>query len=154
MKKFKINLRKETFYINNTNSVIGDIYFSIGDWYFPEKYWDDFVVILLAWLTKQIVKLYFDKKQVVEMCFMEGCFKISLTLNNQYQCTIKFIEGEKLAGDKEIVYKTVTVPFEDVKIEAKKACEVLLNMKKSKELDFEEDYEKLEESYNMLLKIS
>lgn len=154
MERLKINIRKETLYINCSGSVIGDISFSIGDWYFPEKDWDDFVVVMLYWLTKELVELSVDKNKIVDAPFMEGCFKIVLTLDKQNQCNIKFIEGEKLAGDKEIVYKTVTVPFEEVKIEAKKACEVLLNMKKSKELDFKEDYEKLEDAYNMLLNVS
>lgn len=150
MSNFKINLKKETLYINDSNCVIGDIYFSVGDWYFPEKYWDDFVVVLLSWLSKQTVKL--DTNNLVEMRFMEGCFKISLTLDKKHQCTIQFIEGEKLAGDKEIIHKTITVPFESVKSEVLKACELLLKMKESKELDFEKDYEELKDSYELLCK--
>ena len=152
MNKFKINLEKETFYINNSNSVIGIICFSIDDWFFPSKRWDDFVVILLAWLTKQVVALAFNKEKIIEMDFMEGDFKISIKNSSQNLCTVHFIEGEKLAGDEEIIHKTITVPFEDVKNEVRKACEVLLHMKETKELDFEEDYEKLKESYELLCK--
>lgn len=150
MSKFFIKLREDTFFINSSGSVIGDICFAVDDWYFPDKNWDDFVVILLSWLAQQIMNLYLDKNQVVEMSFMEGCFKVSLTLNNHYQCTIRFIEGEKLAGDKEIIYNTITVPFEEVKDEVRKACELLIRLKTSKILDFEENYEKLKQVYELL----
>ena len=153
MDRLKINLRKENLYINNSGSVIGDICFSVGDWYFPEKDWDDFVVVMLYWLTQELVELNFKKSKIAEAPFMEGCFKITLTLDNQKQCIIQFVEGEKLAGDEEIIHKTITVPFEDVKCEVKKACEVLLNMKETKKLDFEEDYEELKTSYDLLCKL-
>nr|VFK39667.1 MAG: hypothetical protein BECKSD772F_GA0070984_104612 [Candidatus Kentron sp. SD]VFK47130.1 MAG: hypothetical protein BECKSD772E_GA0070983_10886 [Candidatus Kentron sp. SD] len=152
MNKLKINLKKETFYINDSNCVIGDICFSVGDWYFPDKDWDDFVVVFLSWLTSQLTELNFNKKSIVEVDFMEGDFKISLALDQNNQCTITFIEGEKLDGDKETIYKTTTVPFEAVKIEVLKACELLLKMKESKELNFEKDYKELKESYELLCK--
>lgn len=152
MNKFKIHLVKESFYLNEGGAVIGVICFSVDGWYFPGENWDDFVVVMLDWLTQELIELNFNKNKTAEAPFMEGCFKISLALDNQKQCIIQFIEGEKLAEDKEIIHKTITVPFEDVKSEVKKACELLLHMKETKELDFEEDYEKLKESYELLCK--
>lgn len=152
MKKFNIKLERESFYINEGGSVIGIICFHSEGSFFPGKQWDDFVVVMLYWLAKEVVALSFNTNKTVESPFMEGCFKIALSLNNESQCIIQFIEGEKLAGDDEIIHKEITVPFEDVKDEVKKACELLLKMKETKELDFEEDYEKLKESYEMLCK--
>nr|VFK45199.1 MAG: hypothetical protein BECKSD772F_GA0070984_12144 [Candidatus Kentron sp. SD]VFK49697.1 MAG: hypothetical protein BECKSD772E_GA0070983_12174 [Candidatus Kentron sp. SD]VFK81344.1 MAG: hypothetical protein BECKSD772D_GA0070982_13191 [Candidatus Kentron sp. SD] len=153
MDRVKISLRKESFYLNEGGAVIGDICFSVADdWYFPEKDWDDFVVRILYWITKSLISLIFKENQPQETPFMEGTFKVSIYLNEKEQCTINFIEGEKFFGDKEIIHKTTTVPFESVKSEVLKACELLLKMKESKELDFEYDYEKLKESYEMLCK--
>ena len=42
--------------------------------------------------------------------------------------------------------------FEKRKAEVKKACELLLKMKETKELDFEDDYQELKESYELLCK--
>jgi hypothetical protein len=153
MKAFKIKLRKESFYINNSRSVIGDICFSVDDWCFPDKNWDDFVAALVYWLTHITTELASRKKEVVEMGFMEGCFKISITLEGENQCKIKFIEGEKLAGDEEIIHKTIITPFEGLKTEVKNACETLIQMKESKELDFEKDYENLKTSYDLLCEL-
>ena len=152
MSEFKINLRKETFYINDSRSLIGDICVSVGNWYFPGKNWDDFVVVVVDWLTQELIDLNFDKNKVAEAPFMEGCFKLSITVDKQNQCIIKFVEGEKLSGDQEIIHKNITIPFEDLKNEVKKACELLLYMKETKELDFEKDYEELKESYELLCK--
>jgi|GEM_PF-1656522 len=152
MDRLKINLRKETLYINGSGAVIGDICFSVGDWYFPEKDWDDFVVRLLYWITKNLINLKFKEKQPQEMPFMEGPFKVSIQLNEKDECLVNFIEGEKFFGDKEIMHKTITVPFEDIKSEVKNSCNILLHMKETKELDFEDDYEILKESYDLLCK--
>ena len=150
MDKLKIHLKKESFYINNAKSVIGVICFSTNDFYFPGKAWDDFVVVVLYWLTRELIELTFNKEKIAESPFMEGCFKVAFSLDAEEKCTIHFIEGEKLVGDEEIVHKTIVVPFEEVKREVKKACEILLEMKETKELDFEEDYEELKESYELL----
>ncbi len=152
MDRLNIHLKKESFYINKSGSVIGDICFSVGDWYFPEKAWDDFVVRLLYWITKGLINLKFKGEQPQEMPFMEGSFKVSIYLDEHSTCKIDFAEGEKFFGDQEIIHKTITVSFEDVKNEVRKACELLIRMKESKELDFEEDYEKLKESYELLCK--
>ena len=153
MKAFKIKLRKESFYINNSRSVIGDICFSVDGWCFPDKNWDDFVVVILDWLAQELIELNFNKNKVAETPFMEGCFKISFTLGKTHQCTINFVEGEKLAGDEEIIHKAIVIPFEDLKTEVKNACETLIQMKESKELDFEKDYENLKTSYDLLCKL-
>lgn len=152
MSTFKINLRKERFYLTNGKAIIGNICFSVNNWYFPKENWNDFVVTLLYWITRKLIRLKFKEKQPQEMDFMEGPFKVSIYLDKENQCTINFIEGEKLAGDNEIVHKTITLPFEEVKDEVKKACKILIDMKESKELDFEDDYQKLKESYELLCK--
>ena len=63
MKKFKIKLRKKTFYVNSGGSVIGDICFAVDEWFFPEKYWDDFVVTILYWLSQKLINLNFNRKE-------------------------------------------------------------------------------------------
>lgn len=154
MKNFKIKLRTNTFYINEGKSVIGDICYSVDGWDFPEEDWDDFVVIILLWLAQALIKLQFNKKEV-EVEFMEGCFKISLFLkeNDRSDVTIKFIEGDSFADQEEIILKTITTPFEELKNEVKNACETLIQMKESKEIDFEKDYEDLKNAYNLLCKL-
>ena len=151
MNSFKLVVRRESLCIES-NDVIGVICFAVNDWFFPEENWDDFVATILSWLSQALVKIKFKKEERVEVDFMEGCFKVDLALDVENLCTIQFIEGEKLSGDDEIIQKTIVVPFEDLKSEIKKACELLLKMKETGELDFEEEYEELKESYELLCK--
>jgi hypothetical protein len=151
MNNFNLIVREESLFMES-NDVIGVICFSINDWYFPGENWDDFVATILSWLSYALIKINFKKEREVEVGFMEGCFKVTFFLDLENLCTIQFIEGEKLSGDEEIIHKTITVPFKDLKSEVTNACELLLKMKETKELDFQEEYEELKESYDLLCK--
>ena len=154
-KKLKLVIDEDSFYLNKegSTSVIGIIYFDVNGYFFPERGWDDFVVALVSWLAKITIELSFDKQREVEMDFMDGPFKISLKLDDKSQCTVNFIEGEKLAGDKEIVHKTIILPFDDFKKEIIESCSKLLQIKDPEKMTFNNDYKNLEESYNLLLKV-
>lgn len=152
MNTFNITIKKETLYKNEGGAVVGDICFCVGNWYFPDKAWDDFVVRILYWFSQKLIKLRFDKKKYLEFPFMEGDFKTSLSLNKENKVTVEFIEGDSFADQKETILKTICISFEDLKEEVKKSCKLLLDMKESKELDFMYDYEDLKESYELLCK--
>lgn len=148
---FKLIIKKETLYVNSSDNVIGVIFYDINGFYFPEYDWGDFVVAILSWLTKVISDLQSLQDQQAEVFFMEGCFKIELQVNKNHQCKINFIEGNRLAGDEEIIHKSITVPLSEVIDEVTKSCEMIIQMKESKELDFELDYEELLEAYHSLV---
>ena len=150
MDKVKLNIKKDSLYINGSNSVIGTIYFDLDGYFFPSDDWYDFVVALLGWLAKITANLTKSEAKTVEMSFMEGPFKIALAVKEDYQCKIDCIEGEELAGDEEIIHKTITVPLDEVINEILKGCELIIQMKESKELEFDKDFEYLKESYNLL----
>ena len=40
-----------------------------------------FVVVMLSWLAQELVKLSFNKTEILDAPFMEGCFKITLSLD-------------------------------------------------------------------------
>lgn len=149
--RFKIIIDRETLYVNKSDNVIGVIFFESNKFYFPEHNWGDFVVAILSWLTKIVGDLQSSRSQKVEVSFMEGCFKVELQLNNYRQCKINFIEGEKLAGDKEITHKSIITPLDNVIDEVTKACEMIIRMRESKELEFDLDYEELLEAYHSLV---
>ena len=98
-------MQKETLYKNEGGAVVGDICFCVGNWYFPEKAWDDFVVRILYWFSQKLIKLRFDKKKYLEFPFMEGDFKTSLSLNKENKVTVEFIEGDSFADQKETILK-------------------------------------------------
>jgi len=154
--KFKLIIKEDSFYVNKegSESVIGIIYFDADGYSFPDPSWDDFVVVLLSWLINRIIELIFDKNKEVEMDFMDGPFKVSIKLDDKNQCTMNFIEGEKLDDEEEIIHKTIKVPFDSVKNEVINSCKKVLQIKDPKKMSFNDDYKNLEKSYNLLLKIS
>lgn len=148
---FRLILKKDSLYVNSSGNVIGVIFFEIDGFYFPENNWYDFVVRLLSWLSESILNLKSKIEEDLDMPFMEGCYKVELALDKKELCKINFIEGEKLAGDKEIIHKSITVPLNDVIDEVTKACEMIIRMRESKELEFDLDYEELLEAYHSLV---
>lgn len=151
---FHLIIKEETFYVNNSGNVIGEIFFEIDDVYFPELNWYDFAVRILSWLTENIVSVKQNNKESMDTPFMEGPFKVKFQLEKTKRCKIDFIEGEQLAGDKEIIHKTITIPLGEVIDEVTKACEMIIRMRESKELEFENDYEELLEAYHSLTRTS
>ena len=152
--KLKLIVKEDSFHKTMYGSVTGVIYFDVDGFLFPEQDWDDFVVSLLVCFSRILVMLKFDKNKNIDVLFQEGPFKVSIELDKENQCTISFIEGEKLAGDKEIIYKTITIPFESLKKEIVKSCSKALQIKDPKKMSFNEDYRDLEKAYSLLLKVS
>lgn len=149
---FNLKINKDSFYTNQSGSTIGIIFFEVDGYIFPSNDWYDFVVVLLYWLSKSIIDLIIKKETMIEMDFMEGPLKVSLILDQDDQCTINFIEGEKLAGDEEIIHRTITVPFSLVKNEVVKACKIVVQSKESGKIPFNDDYKNLKTTYDLLLK--
>jgi hypothetical protein len=149
---FHLIIKRDTLYVNSSGNVIGVIFFKVNGFYFPENNWHDFVVRLISWLTESTFNLKNKIKENLDMPFMEGCYKVEVALDKNNLCKIDFIEGEKLAGDKEIIHKSISIPLDTLINEVKKACETLLTIKNSGDLDFKNDYEELKKSYELLCK--
>jgi hypothetical protein len=150
----KLVIKEDDFHTTKYGSVFGIIYFDVDGYLFPEYGWDDFVVIILSWWAKGLIELIFDKTKEIGMSFMDGSFKALIKFENENQCTINFVEGEKLDDEEEIIHKTIKVPFDSVKNEVINSCKKVLQIKDPKKMSFNDDYKNLEKSYNLLLKIS
>ncbi|HEM7168437.1 TPA: hypothetical protein U2K68_004268, partial [Providencia stuartii] len=53
-----------------STQVFSEIYFKIGNTFFPEEKWDDFSVIILDWWLKKACNIKSDDKSVFN--FMDG----------------------------------------------------------------------------------
>lgn len=146
----KINIKENSIYLNESQSLIGIIFFSVGEYCFPSDDWYDFVVVLIGWLGKIAVDLYSCKSEEVQMSFMEGPFKIVLTLDNKNLCKISFIEGEKLADDQEIIHRMVMVPFPVLIDEIMNSCQTVIQVIKKKNFEYIKDYEELVSAYLLI----
>lgn len=146
----KINIDPESFYINKSENLIGIIYFEIDDFIFVSDDWYDFVNALLAWLGKVVLHLAKNEAKKVEMSFMEGPYKIALTLKEDFNCTIDCIEGEELSGSEEVTHKTSIVPLDQIVDAILNACEIVIQKKESGAIGFDRSYDNLRETYQSL----
>src|SRR5690606_21761028 len=74
----------------------GEIFFSFGDDFFPEKNWNDFLNVILNWWLVELIGLLEKKSISAELNFMDGPFKIMIVTGNKNDTwELKFIESRK-----------------------------------------------------------
>lgn len=73
-----------------TKSITGEIYFQIGDFFFPEEGWNDFVAIILSWWLHAIR----NSKNDFELLFMDGPLKIKAEKTKENEIFLVFMHGE------------------------------------------------------------
>lgn len=76
--------------------VIGNISLYIGEEkYFPDKNWDDFILIILEWWSNEVLKVIYDLE--AEFFFMDGSFyfKSTPSLDKKDYINIVFFENNK-----------------------------------------------------------
>lgn len=74
-----------TLDISNSQTVTGEISFLIDETYFPHRNWNDFIVIISNWWLEQLHDLIQSKSSgKVDLLFMDGPFKVSITNKNEY----------------------------------------------------------------------
>ena len=93
--EIKIFLNREGMYMNSSNLIKGEIYFKIGDAYFPEKHWTDFVSVILAWWGREVVAAI-DNKVNMELQFMDGSYKIRCRKMNDNRYEMDCLDGEAI----------------------------------------------------------
>ncbi|EMS1065254.1 hypothetical protein GKR55_16845 [Providencia stuartii] len=82
-----------------STQVFSEIYFKIGNTFFPEEKWDDFSVIILDWWLKKACNIKSDDKSVFN--FMDGPYYFEVFLINGV-CNISFVNDR--FDRKEVVF--------------------------------------------------
>ena len=68
-------------------SITGEIYFKINDYFFPEKRWDDFVVVILGWWLRALR----SNSDMFELLFMDGPLEVRAKKVKQNEFELSFI---------------------------------------------------------------
>lgn len=88
----KLNINVDSIRVSKTSfstQVFSQLYFQIGDIFFPEEDWDDFSVIVLNWWLHEARHMHEGGKSIFN--FMDGPYYFQIYLKNNI-CNIKFIE--------------------------------------------------------------
>lgn len=74
----------------------GKVYFSVGDSFFPEEKWDDFLNVILNWWLIELSDLMEQKITVAKLRFMDGPYFVTINSNRQYSiCEFSMVEDRK-----------------------------------------------------------
>lgn len=80
--KLRINLVLSSINISKANAITGSINIQVGEIYFPNKGWNDFIVIVLTWWNTNFYTFIVGKNQIADFYFMDGNYKFRLKSNN------------------------------------------------------------------------
>ncbi|TSE03148.1 hypothetical protein [Aquimarina algiphila] len=88
----------------NNNSIFGIVYFKENDFVFPDKSWNDFVVVTTGWWCSNILKLLNNESICEDLSFMDG----------PYTLRAKYVE--------EGVFELVCIEQDDIVLEVFKVA--------------------------------
>lgn len=74
-------------------SIIGRIWFTLGEQAFPGAGWSDFIVVVLGWWIGQLLDLRRANKSDVEFLFMDGPYSILVKEDRDGALALSFRKG-------------------------------------------------------------
>ncbi|KKL25974.1 hypothetical protein LCGC14_2399930 [marine sediment metagenome] len=83
----------DTFQQIGDNQVVGIVYWDAEGHEFPEKCWNDSVVVIVLWWVESLLQLLRGSEETVELRFMEGPFWVRLTRAGQAGILLQFVDG-------------------------------------------------------------
>jgi len=111
MNVVKLYIEQNTFKKNNSNNITGIIYFGINDYFFPEKGWYDFPIIVLNWWLEGLKEIKYNRTKRIELNFMDGPASIIVKSIDNSICSFECIWDNAVEFiaelDKEIIYNEV-----------------------------------------------
>lgn len=152
LSEIEIGLCLDTLEINDFNNITGGIYFSYNDQCFPEKCWDDFVVVILGWWHKALLNLIRSPRNgvVEEFLFMDGPFLVKV--KKLYDDVIKLVFIEERLKSKHI-YFTCQTSIHHLKNALTKNAKLLLEEIEKRKWKTD-DIDELKRVYNILKNIN
>jgi hypothetical protein len=79
---------------SKSQAITGVIYFDFVNHQFPEKGWNDFIVVVLCWWLSALKSIAFEDSDSEELLFMDGPLYINVKkLNNGLYCVECFDRG-------------------------------------------------------------
>lgn len=89
-------IEESTLEISNRKSITGEIYFQIGDTFFPDCNWNDFIVVILTWWNKSIKSLETSSVGTSQdFNFMDGPFYVHGVKKDSTHIILNFITRNK-----------------------------------------------------------
>jgi hypothetical protein len=96
-----LSINLESLEMNSSGNITGEVYFISQDieylndpFLFPEENWNDFVVIILGWWIKNLIRVIQEKPgSTVDFDFMDGPFLVKSKKVTEDTLELKFLEN-------------------------------------------------------------
>ena len=108
-----INLSTATLAASPSGKVSGGIWLRVGEHEFPEREWNDYPVVLLAWWLEAMDKLQSGSVAKAECNFMDGPWHFELESAGA-SWRLRLVDGHK-KGSASLVGEALVAPAELVK---------------------------------------
>jgi hypothetical protein len=95
MDTITVHIEAMSFQKSKSQAVTGIIFFDFGSYQFPEKGWDDFVVVVLSWWLSALKNIVFGESKYEELKFMDGPQYIAVKKLSNALCVIECFDKRK-----------------------------------------------------------
>ena len=106
----KITVEPNSLY-KDGDKIFGNIYFGDNEYAFPEKEWNDFVVIILNWWSESILKLLKNVSIEEELDFMDGSASVKVQFLKNNSFSLYFILNNEVVNSSEVDVRLFTKDF-------------------------------------------
>ena len=84
------------------NHVFGNVYFEGKECVFPDKDWNDFIIIIVNWWSLALKKLLKNGTLSEELLFMDGPFSVKINYLEEDYFDLFFFEQDKISGTSKV----------------------------------------------------
>ncbi|MDP9961968.1 hypothetical protein [Chryseobacterium lathyri] len=107
MNKIKLHIDKNSFR-KYKETITGIIYLEINDFLFPEKNWNDLIIVMMNNWVKSLRDIKYKVSEHAELLFFDGPFFIKVKMLNEEDCIIEFFEDHRSKN----ILSTLQIKFE------------------------------------------
>lgn len=94
MNKVKLHISENSFE-KYKEAITGVIYLEFGDFYFPEKKWNDFIIVMMNNWIASIKSINLKISKDAELMFFDGSLYIKIKMIDDEDCFIECIENHR-----------------------------------------------------------
>lgn len=98
MQETRVEFVEESIDITGRGLVTGIVFFDFGTFQFPEREWNDAIVVIVGWWLAALVDFVAGNAAETELRFMEGPFWVSIRRESDDECQIRCMEGPSARG--------------------------------------------------------
>jgi hypothetical protein len=91
----QIEIVNQSIEKDRRGTITGRICVKFDNYCFPEKDWNDAVVVILGWWLSEMAGLLAGRR-MAELCFMDGPFQMRVEVTSAVKCFIHCMEGNGL----------------------------------------------------------